>query len=74
LGTNNATHHTCSAAASVIHNEILHIPYDSDTVYELSILAEDSAETLEGLEYWGTDDSDGSPWRVHLDGTEEVLP
>ena len=58
---------------SVLRNEIVHMPYDSDTAYELSILSEDSAETAEGTEYWGTEDSDGSPWRVHLDGTDEGL-
>ena len=77
---NDATQETTMTTArdaireSVIHNEIVHIPYDSDTAYELSILAEDGAEISEGLEYWGTDDSDGSSWRVHLDGAEEALP
>ena len=59
---------------SVRNNEIVHMPYDPATAYELAIRSEDSVETAYGVEYWGTDDSDGSPWRVHLDGTEEALP
>lgn len=51
---------------SLMQDEIVHAPYSTELSDELSAESEDSAETPETVEYWGTNE-DGAGWRVHLD-------
>lgn len=50
---------------SVSHTEIAHAAWSEALADELALECEDSVETGEVVEYWGTR-PDGAEWRVHL--------
>lgn len=52
-------------ARSISHNEIVTLPATAERTSDLMIECEDSVETTDVVEYWGTDDT-GAEWRVHL--------
>ena len=53
-------------ARSTRTTTIVHAAYDADLAAELELECDDSADTPDVSEYWGTDE-DGEEWRVHLD-------
>lgn len=55
---------------SIGQNEIVTINYTVSDAYELGLACDDSAETDNRVEYWGTDDA-GNEWRVHLAGDRD---
>jgi len=64
------TSQTCRTAANAIdrsisHNEIVTLPYDADIASDLLVECEDSTESHDVTEYWGTTEH-GDTWRVHM--------
>lgn len=55
--------------ASVTTGSIEHADYSDELSHELLCLSDDSAETDNSVEYWGTTDA-GDEWRVHLDRSD----
>lgn len=53
-------------ARSIRHCEIVTIPYDAEIAIDLLVEREDSADSTDVMQYWGTDDA-GDEWRVHLE-------
>ncbi len=51
---------------SIKHDRIEHAPFTFELEAELLALSEDSVETAECVDIWGTDDY-GDEWRVTLD-------
>lgn len=50
---------------SVSHTEIARAAWSEELAAALLLESEDSVETEEVVEYWGTRE-DGAEWRVHL--------
>lgn len=58
-------------ARSVSHTEIVTVPWTAELEIDLLAACDDSADTTDVQEYWGTDE-DGAEWRVHLDTTARM--
>ena len=59
-------------AASITHTAIAHAAFTPGLAVSLMALSDDSAETENVLECWGTDD-EGNAWRVHLERVDEFV-
>jgi hypothetical protein len=52
-------------ARSISHNEIVNIAFDASASKALRTACDDSVDTEDVTEYWGTTE-DGYDWRVHM--------